>query len=149
MLICDGVKGPANIGSLFRISEAFGVSEIIFGNAEIDFDSPRLKRTARDTHLKVPYSVSEDLVGTAKHLREGGYLIAALEISENSEPLGHFKWKTKEKLALIVGNEANGISEEILKTADKVFHIELYGENSSINVAHATAIALYRLTVSK
>ncbi len=146
VLICDGVNGPANIGSLFRISEAFGVQEIIFGNAEIDFESSRLKRTARDTQAKVSYSVSEDLAETTRHLREGGYMIAALEISEKSKLIKDFKWNKQEKLALIVGNEANGISEAILKTADKVLHIELFGENSSINVGHATAIALYQLT---
>ncbi|MBT8261441.1 MAG: TrmH family RNA methyltransferase [Bacteroidia bacterium] len=146
VLICDGVNGPANIGSLFRISEAFGVSEIIFGNAEIDLDSSRMKRTARDTHLKVPCSISEDLHEATKHLREGGYLIVALEISKHSKPIKDFKWNRSEKLAMIVGNEANGISEDILSTADMVFHIELFGENSSINVAHATAIALYQLT---
>jgi tRNA G18 (ribose-2'-O)-methylase SpoU len=146
VILCDGVTGPANIGSLFRISEAFGVSEIIFGNAKIDFESSRLKRTARDTHLKVPYSVSEDLVETTKHLREGGYFITALEITENSITIESFVWNREEKIALIVGNEANGISEDILETADKVLHIELFGENSSINVAHATAIALYQLT---
>jgi tRNA G18 (ribose-2'-O)-methylase SpoU len=146
VLLCDGVSGPANIGALFRISEAFGVSEIIFGNAEIDFASSRLKRTARDTQGKVSYSVSEDLAETTRHLREGGYFIAALEITEKSKPIEDFEWNKKEKLALILGNEANGISEDILKTADRVLHIELFGENSSINVAHAAAIALYQLT---
>jgi tRNA G18 (ribose-2'-O)-methylase SpoU len=146
VLICDGVKGPANIGSIFRIAEGFGVQEIIFGNADIDFTSGRLKKTARDTHTKVPYSLSDDLQGVVSHFREGGYFIAALEITEQSIALGKFNWNRKDKLALIVGNEAHGVSESLLNVTDKVYHIELYGENSSMNVAQATSIALYELT---
>ena len=149
VLVCDGVKGPANIGSLFRIAEAFGVAEIVFGNASVDMDSPRMKRTSREAHSKVPYSISEDLYTTLLHLREGGYELVSLEISDNSSLIDSFGWNQSDKLALIVGNEANGISEAILKESDSVLHIELFGTNSSINVAQATAIALYQLTKSK
>jgi len=149
VLVCDGVSGPANIGSLFRISEAFGVTEIIFGNSSLDLNSARMKRTSREAHTKVPYSVSEDLFATLIHLREGGYELVSLEISDDSSRLEDFNWNQKDKLALILGNEANGISEEILKESDNILHIELFGSNSSINVAQATAIALYQLTKSK
>ncbi|MCW5519342.1 TrmH family RNA methyltransferase [Aureitalea sp. L0-47] len=149
ILVCDGVNGPANIGSLFRIAEAFGVSEIVLGNAIVDLNSARMKRTSREAHTKVPHSVSEDLFATLLHLREGGYKLISLEISDDSSRLEDFKWNQKDKIALVLGNEANGISEEILKESDAVLHIELFGTNSSINVAQGTAIALYQLTKSR
>lgn len=149
ILICDGVKGPANIGSLFRIAEAFGVREIVFGNAEIEFDSGRLKKTARDTHKKVNHSQSHDLEETINNLRTKGFIISALEITNNSKPLQDLRWNGTDKLAIVLGNEAHGVSEAILKLTDKSYHIELFGENSSINVAQAAAVALYHLTASK
>lgn len=149
VLICDGVKGPANIGSIFRIAEGFGVKEIVFGNAEIEFGSGRLKKTARDTHRKVNYSQSLDLIDTIEHFRKEGYRIAALEITTNSEPLHDLQWSGTEKLAMILGNEAHGISEDILELSDRIYHIELFGENSSLNVAQAAAVALYHLTTVK
>ncbi len=149
VLLCDGVSGPANIGSLFRIAEAFGIPEIIFGNANIDLSSNRMKRTARETYLKVAATVSEDLLQTAEHFREAGYLFVALEVTENSVPIQDFELSQNSNVVLMVGSEQNGISDEMLSLADASIHIELFGENSSINVAQATAIALYKLTVAK
>ncbi len=148
VLVCDDVRGPANIGALFRIAEAFGVAEIIFGNAQPDLSSPRMKRTSRDSHLRVAHSVSEDIHTIIQHMKEGGYEIISLEITDDSERIENFKWDRQRKLALVVGNEANGISEAVLADSDKILHIELFGNNSSINVAQATAIALYQLTRS-
>ena len=54
VLVCDGVQSPSNIGALFRIGDAFGVSKIYFCNADINFYSPRLQKTARNTQLYVP-----------------------------------------------------------------------------------------------
>ena len=48
-LVADGLQSPANVGSLFRVCEAFGIEEIYFCNSLINFDSPRLKKTARNT----------------------------------------------------------------------------------------------------
>ena len=145
ILICDGVKGPANIGGIFRLAEAFGVQEIIFGNSRPDLNSARMKRTAREGHKRVAYTISEDLLQSCESLKENGYSLLALEISKTSKPLQHFSAKGP-KLALIIGNEQHGISEEILKTAETCLHIELFGENSSINVVNALAIALFSLT---
>lgn len=149
VLLCDGVSGPANIGSLFRIAEAFGIAEIIFGNANIDLSSNRMKRTARDAHLKMATTIAEDLVEIAEHFREAGYLIIALEITKTSIPIQNFELPQNSNVVLMVGNEQNGISDEMLALADATIHIDLFGENSSINVAQATAIALYKLTTTK
>lgn len=148
MVFCDGVRSPANIGSIFRICEAFGVQELIFGSTTIDFDSARLKRTARDTQLKVPYSISEDMTETIKEFRRSGYQIVALEITSSSVAIGNFDGSNCSKVGLIIGSERHGISEAQLEMADVTVHIELFGRNSSINVAHALGIALYEFTNS-
>jgi len=148
VVICDGVQGPANIGSLFRISDAFGVSELVFMSGDISIKSPRMRKTARDTFNKVSWSESDNPVKLLEHYREAGYVLVALEITSQSEDLSGFKWDKDQKFALIVGNEQHGITKEALSLADYVLHIELFGENSSINVSHATAVALYELTRS-
>jgi len=144
VIVCDGVNGPANIGSLFRIAEAFGVSEIVFGNTSVNFTSARMKRTSREAHIKIPHSVTEDLFATLLHLREGGYKLISLEISDDSSRLEDFKWNQKDKLALILGNEANGISNKIENLVDSKLSIPQYGNKAteSLNVATATAIFL-------
>ena len=70
VLVCDGVQSPSNIGSLFRISDALGISEIIFCDAIINFNSPRLQKTARSTQKKVKYSESESIVTSLENLKK-------------------------------------------------------------------------------
>ena len=144
IVLCDGLSSPANVGSLFRICEALGIDQIIFYKSEIDFNSSRLKRTARETHKSVDFSTSDDIISTLEGLKKNGYDIIALEISEISIPSEEISLDNK-GVALIIGSEQFGIAEEILAFAPKHMHIEMYGKNSSMNVVQATGIALYTI----
>ena len=145
-VICDGMQSPSNIGGLFRICDAFGVSEIIFSNATINFESSRLRKTARNTNKTVPYRFVESVPSEIERLQKQGFKSIALEITENSTPIQTLQVSEKDKLLLILGNEQQGISEEGLATADTIVHIPMFGTNSSMNVIQAAAIALYALT---
>jgi tRNA G18 (ribose-2'-O)-methylase SpoU len=145
-VICDGVNGPANIGSLFRICEAFGVEELLFLNTEINFKSSRLQRTSRGTISKVSHRIVTDIPQELKQLQANAYKLIALEIAENSIPIEDFHLSENQKIALIIGSEQTGISEAFLRISSQVIHINLFGENSSVNVVQATSIALYALT---
>ena len=144
-LICDGVQSPANIGSLFRICDALGVEKIFFCNASINFSSSRLLRTARNTHKKVAYNISNNCIEVVDYLKQKGYKVIALEITENSIPIEEINVANGDKIALIIGNEQYGVSEEILKLHPTSTYINMYGNNSSMNVVQATSIALYSL----
>ena len=145
VVLCDGLQSPANIGAIFRLCDAFGVAEVIFNNS-IDLSSNRLRRTARNTENTVKHSIVEDLETTLLEFQQKKYTTLALEISENSVPLATISKLKIENLILIIGNERRGISENILEKANHSIHIEMFGTNSSMNVAQATAIALYELT---
>ncbi len=145
ILVCDGVQSPSNIGALFRISDALGVSKIIFCNAEINFYSPRLQKTARNTQLYVSYSEKENTFKTIEKLKTEKYSIVSLEITDSSVPIEKLPKFNNKKIALVIGNEQQGISEEVLNSCDFSTHIEMFGKNSSMNVVQATSIALYTL----
>jgi tRNA G18 (ribose-2'-O)-methylase SpoU len=144
IVLCDGLSSPANVGGLFRVCEAFGVEQILFYNGNIDISSSRLKRTARETYKSVDYAICSDVNTTLMELMKKGYDVIALEISEISIPSERITLD-KNAVVLIIGNERCGISEEVLALASKHMHIEMYGENSSMNVVQATGIALYTL----
>lgn len=146
IIISDGLQSPANIGALFRICDAFGVSEIVFCNASVNLNSSRLQRTSRNTHLKVPFRISEDIISEIDKLRSTGYKAIALEITDMSIPLEEYSLNSSDKIALIVGNENTGISKQVLQVAEDNIHITMFGQNSSMNVIQATSIALYALT---
>jgi len=141
-LVCDGVQSPSNIGSLFRICDALGVSEIIFCNAVINFNSPRLQKTARNTHKTVSYSTSTTILETLESLKNNGFTLVALEITDASIPLETISLPKNKKIALVIGNEKLGVSKEVLKYIPASVHIPMFGKNSSMNVVQATAIAL-------
>ena len=148
IVLCDHVKGPANIGSIFRLSDAFGVTEIIFGGHLLDLSSSRLKRTARNTHEKVRFRESEDLQTTLKELHAQGYRSIAIEITDNSMPIQKLPSGVLDKVVLIVGDENFGVSDSLLKMTEHNAHISMMGTNSSMNVAQALGIALYEITRS-
>lgn len=145
VLVCDGVKSPSNIGSLFRICDALGVSEIIFCNTELNINSSRLQKTARNTQKRVSYLKSEDIIATITNLEKEDYLITALEITDTSTSLENFSGSNNQKIALVIGNEQQGISERVLQKITQIIHIDMFGENSSMNVVQATSIALYSI----
>lgn len=146
ILLLDNITGEANIGSLFRLADAFGIDKIIFCETKPNLNSNRLKRTARNTHNMVEFTFEESSTETIAVLKDNGYKAIAIEITSESIPIQDFTCKNNENFVLIAGNERSGISKEVLKICDSTYHIEMFGENSSMNVAQSVGIALYEIT---
>ena len=146
ILLLDNVMGEANLGSLFRLADAFGIQKIIFCRTSPNLKSNRLKRTARNTYNTVDHEFLEEPVEIIKDLQSKGFRSIAIEITSSSKPIQMFDPKNKDKLILIAGNERHGISKEVLELCEDYHHIEMFGENSSMNVAHSVGIALYEIT---
>ncbi|WP_178985534.1 TrmH family RNA methyltransferase [Winogradskyella helgolandensis] len=144
-VLCDNVTNAPNIGSLFRIADAFGIEELIFCGSDISLGK-RMTKTSRSTEKYVNHRVENDIETQINILKANNYYLLALEISENSLPLTAFKLQTKQPIALILGDENFGVSETILKQVDAAVHINMFGNNSSMNVVQATSIALYEIT---
>lgn len=144
-LICDNVTNAPNIGSLLRISDALGVEELIFCGENLQLGK-RMKKTSRSTEKYVSHKVESDILQVVTSLKAKRYFIIALEITDSSISLDDFLLNTNQPIALIIGNENIGVSEDILKLADEIVHIKMFGENTSMNVVQATSIILYELT---
>ncbi len=146
ILVCDSIVFQPNIGSLFRICEAFGVEKIIFLGIGNQMNHRKINKTSRNTHLHVPYELYKTKEEVMAFLIENEYEIIALEITSNSIPVENIEIKKNKKIALLIGNEIEGISDCFLKKSHQITHIEMFGKNSSMNVVQATGIALYELT---
>lgn len=144
-IVCDGLNSASNTGSLFRVAEAFGAEEIIFCVYPPVF-TRRMEKTARATHNRVAHRFEPETSVALQSLKEEGYTIIALEITGSSIPLKELRPDPADKIALLLGGENHGISEEHLQMADHHVHIEMYGVNSSMNVSMAAGICLYELT---
>jgi len=144
-LICDNINNAPNIGSLFRIADAFGVEKILFCGEHIHLGR-KMTKTSRATEKKIPFEVRDSASAVVDAYKIKGYTIISLEITSKSQPVHDFVFSKEKPIALVVGDENFGVSEEILKRSDAVLHIDMFGQNSSMNVVQATNIALYEIT---
>lgn len=144
-LVCDNITNAPNIGSLFRIADAFNIDELIFCGDTIPLGK-RMTKTSRSTEKYVKHKIEADINTVIKELKANKTYIIALEITNNSIELKDFKLNTNLPIALILGDENFGISDAILKQCDAIVHINMYGNNSSMNVVQATSITLYEIT---
>ena len=146
ILVLDGISSPANIGSLFRLADAFGIEKLIFCGNPVDLKSNRLKRTARSTIKNVSFEEKDNSEEVCKELKASGYNILALEVASGSVPIQEHQIESENRIALVLGNESLGVKKEVLEMAHNLVHINMFGENSSMNVTHAAAIALFEIT---
>ncbi|WP_435577522.1 TrmH family RNA methyltransferase [Gilvibacter sp.] len=147
-LLTDGVRSPANIGGLFRLMDAFGIKDIFLVNSQVDLNSSRLKRTARGTERNLnikQFDSAADALQDIQSIIPQAKLVA-LEITSESEVLDSFELDHNGEYVLVLGGEVHGVSEQVLAQCDKVVHIPMYGNNSSMNVTQSAAVALHVLT---
>lgn len=145
-VVCDNLMSPENIGLIFRICEAMGVSSInICGESPL-VSNQKLLRVSRSTTDKVKYLYYKDINNCISSLREQDYTIIALEITNSSIPIQKINFTSFPNIALIIGSESKGIQHNVLQEIDLSVFIPMYGKNSSMNVVHSLAIALYEIT---
>ncbi|MEE9350749.1 MAG: TrmH family RNA methyltransferase [Thiotrichaceae bacterium] len=148
-LLANKVGLAGNIGSLFRVADAFGVEKLYLSGLSETASNLKIRKAARSTHKKVDYSFIESEVELVTKLRSEGYTIISLEITSTSQDLRKFVREQKnslvDKVCLIVGSESEGVEQGLLDVSDYTVHLPMYGDNTSMNVVTATAIALYEL----
>lgn len=144
-VVCDNVSNAPNIGSILRLADAFGVEKVYFCGEHIPIGR-RMKKTSRATENVVDYEVCTDISRVIQNLQANEYQLIGLEITSNSIPLNSFRPLESKAIAVIIGGENHGIQEHILSECDVSVHIPMYGQNSSMNVTHATAIILNKIT---
>lgn len=144
-LVCDNITNAPNIGSLFRISDAFGVEKLIFCGEHIPLGR-KMTKTSRATEKVVNYKVENSALDVITKLKSKNYHIISLEITSHSKPIHQFKIPKDQPIALVVGDENFGVSDDVLRLSGDVIHIDMFGQNSSMNVVQAANIALYEIT---
>lgn len=155
VLIAHNLRSAHNVGSLLRTADGTGLSKVYFTGYTpypVSKNDPRLPHLATKINRQIHktalgaeesmawehYQKVEKLIDS---LKEKGYLIAAIEQARGSVKLTDFK--SKGKLALIVGREVEGLEPEILKQTDVIVEIPMLGAKESFNVAIAGAIVMY------
>ena len=156
ILIAHNIRSTHNVGAIFRTAEGFGVSKIILSGytpyPQLTVDSrlphiaekltKQISKTALGAEAIVPFEYIEQ--PPLNDLKSDGYRIVALEQDATSIPMSSYK--PPAKVALLLGEEVEGITPELLAQCEDIIEIPMVGKKESFNVSVATGIALYALT---
>ena len=140
ILILDDVQDPGNLGTIIRSSCAFNVDTIILSTNSVDIYNDKVIRSTQGMifNMNIIYG---NLLNIIPNLHDNGYLILGTDVNDGIDVRD-----TKiDKYALIMGNEGNGVHEEIKKMCDKNLYIKMNSDCESLNVAVATSILLYEI----
>lgn len=136
-VILDDVRDPGNLGTIVRTAEACGAA-VIMSPGCADIFNPKVIRATMGSIFRVPFAVS-DTASAVKALQAAGVTVCAAAL-EGSVP---YTDVNSEKVAFIIGNEANGVSREAIEAADLCVRIPMKGRVESLNAAVSAAVLMY------
>lgn len=148
-LLLDNIRSVHNVGSIFRTAETLGISHIYcVGTTPTPLDRFGRKRkdlakVALGAEEIIPWEVIVEPISLIENLKKTKTTIIALEQSDKS--VDYKKVVPTDKMLIIVGNEIDGVSKDLLMLSDIISEIPLAGKKESLNVSVATGIFLYRL----
>ena len=117
----------------------YGLSQVVVSKKTGDIFNPKVVRSTMGAIFRINIIQSDDLVATIKEMKKHKFKVIATSLQTN-ESIYDIDYK---KAAIIIGNEANGISKEVMETADKKVKIPMLGKTESLNASVATSIILY------
>jgi 23S rRNA (guanosine2251-2'-O)-methyltransferase len=144
-IIVDNVLDTYNIGSIFRLADAVAVEKVyLCGGAETP-PNHRIKKASINTTEWVPWEYADSALAAIKVLRVAvpGIQIISVEQNENSVPYDTIPYTFP--VALIVGHETTGITEEAMKASDYIAEMPMWGINISMNVMVSLGIMLFKV----
>ncbi|MDE6210008.1 MAG: RNA methyltransferase [Lachnospiraceae bacterium] len=139
-LVLEEIKDPGNMGTIIRTAEGAGISAIIMNSKCVDVFNPKVTRATMGSIFRVPFIIEETLNNSIKLLKENGVVTYAAHLSGSE----YFDEENlKGSVAIFIGNEAKGLSDEVTKMADRLIKIPMEGELESLNAGIAAGILMY------
>lgn len=142
IVVLDGVQDPGNVGTIIRTADAAGLNGVLLSNQCADVFSPKVLRATMGSIFRMNLRTTDDLPGELTKLREKGYSILSSQL--DGTPF-YERQDVAERFALIIGNEGNGVSEQVQQTATHRVRLPMRGGAESLNAAIAAAIMMYEL----
>lgn len=149
--VLDNIRSMHNVGSVFRTSDAFLIEAIFLCGYTPQPPHRDINKTALGATETVDWIFFPTPAEAVYELKRKGYKVYAIEQTEGSISLEKFVWNKKEKIAVVFGNEVDGVSDEVLKLVDGSIEIPQSGMKHSLNISVAAGIVLWdivRTTIS-
>lgn len=140
LIVLESIQDPGNLGTILRTGEAAGITGVIMGGETTDIFHPKTIRATMGSVFRVPFVQVRHLKGSLEHLKRKGIRIYAAHLSGETYYDGV---SYQEGTALLIGNEGNGLSEDVVRMADKLLKIPMEGRVESLNASVAATLLMY------
>lgn len=139
-IVLENLQDPGNLGTILRTAEGAGVTAVLMSRDTVDIFNPKVIRSTMGSLYRVPFACFEDIAGAIDMLKTAGIKVFAAHLK------GVNDYDAEEYLGgtcFLIGNEANGLSDEISKKADCYIKIPMLGKVESLNASVAAALLMY------
>ncbi len=145
-MLIDGVQDPGNVGTIIRTSDAIGAAGVFLSKRCADAYSPKVLRSSMGSIFRVSIFEKANLNEIAGRMQKAGIKIAATSLQANQY---HFDINYTGGIGVVIGNESNGVSTELLSMADYTVKIPMRGGAESLNASVAAGVLMYEVLRSR
>lgn len=143
ILVLENLQDPGNLGTMMRTAEGAGVTGVILSRGCVDIYNPKTIRSTMGSIYRVPFLYVEDLMETMDKLHEKGIVTYAAHLKGQ----GYYDEESYQgPTAFLIGNEGNGLTDELSQKAKKYIKIPMEGQLESLNAAVAAAVLMYEVS---
>jgi tRNA (guanosine-2'-O-)-methyltransferase len=140
-LILESVESPFNVGSIVRTAAAYRVDDLWLTGSTASLESSNVKKTAMGTDRYLNVMTMPQAVDAITAAHDAGYRVIGVELTDGARPMHDLA--LGDAVCLVVGHEDRGLTAATISACDAIAYLPLAGKVGSLNVATATAVALY------
>ena len=148
-VVLDNVRSEMNVGSVFRTADAFLIERICLCGITPQPPKPEIHKTALGAEESVAWQYYSTALAAIEQLRIEGYTICSIEQVHDSISLKDFAVDRGQRLAIVMGNEVKGVSQEVVDASDCCIEIPQEGTKHSLNISCCAAIVMWHVYQSE
>ena len=144
-VVLDNVRSEMNVGSIFRTADAFLIERICLCGITPQPPKAEIHKTALGAEEAVTWQYYSTAIDAIEQLKADGYFICSIEQVHDSMSLADFTVNTSQPVAIVLGNEVKGVSQEVVDKSDRCVEVPQEGTKHSLNISCCAAIVMWHL----
>ena len=144
-VVLDNVRSEMNVGSIFRTADAFLIDRICLCGITPQPPKAEIHKTALGAEESVAWQYYPTAIDAIEQLKAAGYLICSIEQVHDSVSLADFTVEADQPVAIVMGNEVKGVSQQVVDLSDRCVEIPQEGTKHSLNISCCAAIVMWHL----
>lgn len=142
LLCLEDIQDPGNLGTMVRTAEGAGMAGIVLSKGCVDLFNPKVVRSTMGALFRVPFYICDDFAEELEQMKKNGFTLYAAHLKGTCD---YTEVDYKGRTAILIGNEANGLTEETSELAQKLVKIPMEGQLESLNAAVSAALLMYEV----